>query len=71
VRDAFERSVPNAALRGLLNTRIFLRTSVDLKSPHPDHVFDAERIASVCAAIEEFGYSVGLSEGSREPEEAP
>ena len=58
VQHAFRARVPNDVLRGLINTRIFLRTGVNLKAVEKDQNADVELVTTVLRALEEFGYNL-------------
>lgn len=58
VRDTFRDLVPNDALRGLINTRVFLRTGVNLKEIRPDQSARPELVGSVLKALAELGYTL-------------
>ncbi len=58
VRLAFARRIADEVLRDLVNTRVFLRTGVNLKQIRPDQLRDPLLIAQVLEALREFGYGV-------------
>ena len=58
VQQAFRVRVPNDVLRGLINTRIFLRTGVNLKAVEKEQNADLELVTTVLRALDEFGYNL-------------
>ena len=58
VQEAFRARVPNDVLRGLVNTRVFLRTGVNLKQVEHKQNTDAELVDAVLSTLAEFGYNL-------------
>jgi hypothetical protein len=58
VQEAFRARVPNDTLRGLVNTRVFLRTGVNLKAVEQKQNTDRELVQTVLVALSEFGYNL-------------
>ena len=58
LQQALRSRVPNDVLRGLINTRVFLRTGVNLKAVDAKQNTDAELVTTVLRALDEFGYNL-------------
>ena len=58
VQSAFRARVPNDVLRGLINTRVFLRTGVNLKEVDAKQNTDSELVTTVLRTLDEFGYNL-------------
>ena len=58
VQSAFRARVPNDVLRGLINTRVFLRTGVNLKEVDAKQNMDSELVTTVLRTLDEFGYNL-------------
>lgn len=55
---AFQQRVPNEVLRQLLNTRILLRTGVNLRDFSENQNEDAALIEAVLVALKDFGHDL-------------
>jgi hypothetical protein len=56
IESAFRTSVPDEALRGLINTRVLLRTGVNLRMIDPQKDRNPEVVAHVLSTLADFGY---------------
>jgi hypothetical protein len=56
IESAFRASIPNEALRGLISTRVLLRTGVNLRMIDPQKDRNPEVVAHVLNTLADFGY---------------
>jgi len=56
IENAFRATVPDDILRGLINTRVLLRTGVNLRVIDPDKDRNPEVVEQVLRALADFGY---------------
>jgi hypothetical protein len=62
IRRALTASLPNPSMFGLINTRLILRTGVDLAAFNSEINTHPETVSMVLGALQEMGYSL---EGKR------
>jgi hypothetical protein len=60
VRAALEQVLKTPALFHLVNTRIILRTGVDLGAVKPGEEGEPQRVQKVLTALKDMGYTLSL-----------
>ncbi len=63
IRRALTSSLSNPSMFGLINTRLILRTGVDLAGLHSELNNNPEAVSRVLKALSEMGYSLSEKKG--------
>lgn len=59
VATAVESAIPDALLRNIVITRVFIRTGINLREPQNGQKNDPAIVAEVARTFQELGYSLG------------